>query len=193
MGRLRIGLDFDGVIIDVVQSKVECASRYFGAVIPYGQFRRAKVVGSGVMTAADYESLMRLVYLDPKVGLAIPPVKGALDYLPRIIAAGHEVTIITSRDEEMVAIGRKWCRERGLELKFISVGYGDSKEKAAVGFHLYVDDDLHVLKPMSGAVQNLRLFSQAYNADEEVPDFIQRVGSWADLYQLVCRLSAEIR
>lgn len=186
---MRIGLDFDGVLSDCGALKSECALELFGVRIPAERFKKEIVLGEGLLSAEQYRDLQERIYGTRELGLRMAPVPGVLDVLPRIMADGHEVTIITSRSGDMLAIATEWCAAHGLTPEFRGVGYGVSKAGEARGLHVYVDDDLDKIAPLVGVVPHRFLFSWGYNAHEEPEGIAERVASWHELHRRISDLS----
>ena len=179
---MEIGLDFDGVITDCGQLKSEGAKKLYGIDIPAGRFKKELIVGGNILTLKEYRNLQKIVYETKEVGLSMKPVNGVLQYLPKLIEAGHRVIIITSRDCMGLQVAEEWSLERGLELEFIGVGYGNNKVAAATGLDVYVDDDFDKLEQLVGIVSYLYLFSWEYNQHIKNIDPVIRIASWEKLF-----------
>jgi len=182
---MKIGLDFDGVISDCGKLKSDGAKKLYGVDIPSAKFKKEIVVGENHLTAEQYRELQRIIYGTREIGLLMKPVDGVLRYLPRLISDGHIILVITSRGAAEQEIDKEWSVRRGLKLDFVSVGYGESKAKAAVGFDIFVDDDLDKLEPLVGVVSRRFLFSWGYNVHVNVCSVAERVVSWEKLYSII--------
>lgn len=185
---MKIGLDFDGVISNCGQLKSDGAKNLYGKNIPLEKFKKEIVVGEKHLTMEQYRELQKIVYGTREAGLLMEPVDGMTQYLPRLVAEGHRVLVITSRGEAELEIAKEWSVQQGLQLDFVGVGYGNSKAGAAAGLDFYVDDDLDKLEPLIGVVPHLFLFSWGYNAHVEAGSVAKRIGSWAELYQTIQRI-----
>ncbi len=182
---MKIGLDFDGVISDCGKLKADCAKMLYGVDIPGGQFKRDLVIGNGWLTEEQYKEITKAVYYDRKFVSFLHPVDGALSCVPRLRGDGHTVLVITSREETNLEIAREWIERHRLPLELVGVGLHNSKAEAAMGLHVYVDDDLHKLKPLVGLVPNLFLFSWGHNQRFNEAGVAARVSSWKELYQKI--------
>lgn len=189
---MKIGLDFDGVVSDCGQLKSDGAKLIYGIDIPPEKFKKELVVDTGILTADQYRHLQRQIYDNPKIGLTMLPVDGALEFVPRLQQEGHDLMVVTSRGESESWIAREWMRQKDLELKLVAVGGGVSKTEACRGLDVYIDDDLDKLEPLVGVVPGRFLFSWGYNQHIEVsPAIAQRVRSWEHFYQEVSRLNGK--
>lgn len=185
---MKIGLDFDGVISDCGKLKSEGANNLYGVNISSGQFQKELVVGKGLLSLEQYQELQRKIYNTKEIGFIMKPVDGMLFYLPKLIADGHTVLVVSSRNETGLEIAKEWAVLRNLTLEFVGVGYGNSKAQATVGLDVYVDDELGKLEPLIGIVPNLFLFSWDYNQHLSEGGFVKRVFSWEELYHKIQNL-----
>jgi uncharacterized HAD superfamily protein len=181
---MNIGLDFDGVISNCGKLKYDCAKKLYNLEIPARQFTREGVVGGGLLSMEQYREFQRNIY-NTEIGFLMEPVIGMLEYLPKLIAEGHKVAVISWRDGDGLKIAREWLLLRGLTLDFFGVGYGNSKAKAVSGSDVFVDDSLDKLKSLIGIVPHLFLFSWDYNKHLDTGTAIKRVSSWEELYHKI--------
>lgn len=182
---MEIGLDFDGVIMDCGQLKSDGAKKIYGFNISPSQFKKEIVIGQGLLTAAQYRDLQKIIYETREVGFLMQPVSDVLIYLPKLIEQGHKVKVITSRENQALEIAQQWSNRKGLNLNFVGVGYGNDKTGAATGLDLYVDDDLDKLTPLVGVVPHRFLFSWGYNAHINPGSVANKISSWRELYNTV--------
>ena len=182
---MKIGLDFDGVVSDWGKLKSDGAKKLYGVEIPPTKFKKEIVVGEKYLTTEQYGELQKIIYRTREIGFLMEPVDGVLHFLPRLVADGHTVLVVTSRGEVELEIAKDWSTRQGLRLNFVGVGYGNSKASAANGLDFYVDDDLDKLEPLVGVVPHRYLFSWGYNAHVEVGDVARRLASWEELYRTI--------
>lgn len=188
---MYIGLDFDGVISDCGQLKSEGAKKLYGIDIPPSQFKKELVIEGGLLSAQQYRNLQKIVYATREIGFSMKPVDNVFLYLPKILANGHKLKIITSREGNALEIAEDWTRAHGMALEFVGVGYAKSKLVAASGLDMFIDDDFDKLKPLVGAIPNLFLYSWDYNQHIDVGSAAKRVFSWKEIYQNIQLLSQE--
>ena len=189
---MKIGLDFDGVISDCGRLKSDSAKKLYGVDIPPARFKKEIVVGEGHLTMEQYRHLQQIIYGTREVGLLMEPVDDVPRFLPRLIADGHVVLVVTSRSEVKLEIAKEWSLRQGLQLDFIGVGYGNSKANAANGLDLFVDDDLDKLEPLIGIVPHRYLFSWGYNVHVDAGEVAKRIASWKELYRVI-QISGGVR
>ena len=184
---MKIGLDFDGVISDCGKLKSEGAKRLYNVHIPPERFKKELVVGEGLLSLEQYMALQKQIYGTSEIGLLMEPVEGVFRYLSRLREDGHELKIITSRNEEAIKVANEWMRQKGISLPTTNVP--GQKTEACRGLDVYIDDDYDKLEPLIGIVPDLFLFSWGYNQNIHVNQaVINRVDSWANFYEEICRL-----
>ena len=183
---MKIGLDFDGVIADYSSAKAKAAERLFGLRIEPSHMHGKRIVNEGTLSLEQYRRAQELACLDPWSITAMQPIPGAVEALFGLLR-DHEIRIITSRHAEALKIARQWLRLRKLECPVIGVGYGVSKEGALQGEQVFVDDGLHKLSELTGAVPHLFLFGPQDAA--EVPDPIRPVLDWEALLTAIGKIA----
>ncbi len=185
---MEIGLDYDGVIADPSKVKSELAKKMYNINIHPSMFKRELVVPK-LLTEQQYRQVQNEVYENKDLCLSLPPVPGALDYLPRLLRELHMITIITSRYNNSADTAQEWLVKNNLFVPVIGVPYPLPKTDACKGLDVYVDDDLDKLEPLVSIVENRYLFSQPYNKHNNPGDMAKRVDSWQQLYFEIQRLN----
>lgn len=158
---MKIGLDFDGVIADYGRLKSDEAKRLYGIKIPPERFRRRLVTGAGILTYEQYNSFIDKICETREIGLAMLPVNGIMEYLPKLQDEEHDLIVITSRNEIASEIAKEWIKLKGLNLPLIGLG-SLNKVDACHGLDVYIDDDLDRLEPLVNVVPHRYLFSWGY-------------------------------
>jgi hypothetical protein len=182
---MKIGLDFDGVISDCGKLKSDTAKKIYGVDIPPEKFKKEIVIGGGYLTADQYRNLQKIIYGTREFGFFMEPVAGMIEFIPRLLALGHSLLIVTSRGEPELKIAKEWSAKLGLVLDFVGVGYGINKTTACTGLDVYIDDDLDKLEPLVGVVPHRFLFSWGYNQHIDVGTVARRIGSWKEFFNVV--------
>src|SRR3989338_1359975 len=118
---MRIGLDFDGVISDCGRYKSDGAKKLYGVDIPPAKFKKEIVVGEKHLTMEQYRELQKIIYGTHEIGFLMEPVDGVLHFLPRLVADGHTVLVVTSRGEVELEIAKEWSTRQRLPLFFAGV------------------------------------------------------------------------
>ena len=180
---MKVGLDFDGVLSDCGQLKSDGAKKLFGVYIPPEKFKKELVIGSGQLSLEQYRLLQSQIYGNYEIGMTMQPVKGVLEFLPKMMSNGYDLTVITSRGEPESKIAKDWLQKHNIEIKIIAVGGGRSKAEACKGLNAYIDDDIQKLEPLVGIVPYRYLFSWGYNEHIMVgKETAKRINSWRDFF-----------
>jgi hypothetical protein len=175
MKKMKICLNFGGVIANPYGIMADVSKEKFGAGISIEQFRRKTVVENNLLTWEQYQKVKREVMHELT---AIPPVPGALLYLP-LLLENHSVCVVTNQVEEAEFV-RKWFAMHGLRDCVVFNTNHTSEAEIFKGLNVYVDDNLEKLLPLMGLVPNLLFFSG--QSSEEEPECITRLFSWPELY-----------
>lgn len=188
---LKIGLDFDGVISDCSQLKVQAAKQLYNLTIPAQDFKKELLISKGLLAAEQYRHLQIQIYETRPLGFQMTPVPEVLDYLQKL-TTHHYVEIVTSRWGESSLIAQEWLHQQSpnLNIKITGIDYGQTKAQALQGFDIFVDDDLDKLEPLVNIVPHRFLFSWGYNHHLTAGSVAQRVNSWPDLYQQIEKIAA---
>ncbi len=186
----RIGLDFDGVFADCNQLKRDVAHDMYGVDIPPEHYTKSYIFEHELLTEEEERTVREHAYSDREYGMAMEPVDDVFRYLTRLDEDGHDLCVITSRSGELVDIARDWYSQHRQqsehdvpELSFNGVGYGNEKLDAclAENVDVFVDDDLHKLKPLQGEIPHRFHFVGEYGGSTET-DVATPVHSWEELY-----------
>jgi uncharacterized HAD superfamily protein len=179
IGAMEIGLDFDGVIVDAAERKVQATWELFRIKIKPSQTKRALLVPQGILTEEQYRKVQKLVNTH-RYGRDMVPIKGALKHIRELIKAEIPVRVITRRHGEALAASRQFLKRQGLGNLDVTGVRDKSKASAARGLYMFVDDDLERLDELINVVPCRIQFGWAYNRHEKDKS-IFRVTDWAEL------------
>ncbi|GMU25455.1 hypothetical protein KJZ71_01440 [Patescibacteria group bacterium] len=165
--KLRIGLDFHGVMQYTSKAKQDRAKRLFGRFIPAELFRRNIVVGSGYLTDEEYDRITNPVFEDVEYGRHIEEVNGATETVKLLIAKGHDVHVITASDQRALIVAQDWCATRYIKLSSTPHGVGKGNTKGAVanalGIEVFLEDTPDQALALVGVVPHVFLLTHEYN------------------------------
>jgi len=140
----RLGIDLDGVVVDFSGGWVSRYNAEFGTNIAVGDvvtwgaprelthFRSMSRFWSWARTCGDGRSLFHV----------LEPYPGALAGLDSLVAAGHDVVIVTTKPNFAIRDTHEWLVRH--EIPAVEVHIVD--DKAAVDCDLYVDDAMRNLQ-----------------------------------------------
>ena len=190
---MRIGLDFDGVIVDNTTMKADRIAQRYGISLPPSAFHRSAVMSGRTpgLSPRQYFDAKRDVYIHKQFAEQMVPVAGAKEYIRRLMQAGHTVVIVSSRSRRSARFARKWCRGLGQSLVVVGVGM-DKVDKSEAARHyrldVFVDNELVKLRALNGTVKHKFLFTWHNNLHDNVEGIAVRVIGWSDLYEKLRRL-----
>jgi uncharacterized HAD superfamily protein len=180
---IKIGLDFDEVIVNSHVLKTKLAKEMFGVEISPEYYRREIVLPQGWLTSEQYEVVSREVFSGNH---SVEPVKDSLRYIRVLLSQNYDLRVVTSRTNETLRVTERLMEEYGLqEIPIFGVGYGVSKEIACRGLDVFVDDDVSKLLPLVGSVKHLLLFSCPQNKRDATPKGMWRAESWGEVYDYI--------
>lgn len=205
--RLELRLDFDGVFADSGAVKSLIARELFSVDIDPTNFKKETVVGKvrkpsgNLFTYEEYRAVQNFAFYDTEYGAMITPVGTIEEHLPLILAEGHNVRVVTSRDGLAGHIAEQWTLLRGIEVPFDTTGYRNPKAKYCVGSYLFADDDFPKLEEVDLelrtqglAVPKLVLVGHDYNqdVDSRIATRIEHDVFWGWLYDHVRDVSRQL-
>jgi len=140
---VRIGLDFDGTLMDIALAK----QRYIQATWDI-DLTIAETGRVGALPVLGEERYLEMVVATHRTEamLDTPPVAGALDVTERLVRS-HEVVVITARLDEEIELAREWLRRHGLGgVEVVHTGW-ETKRAAwdRFGTEIHLDDTPLVL------------------------------------------------
>jgi len=182
---MRIGLDFDGTIMDVALAKQRYMRETWGVEVSIADTARAGVLP--ILGEERYLQMVTAVHRTEAM-LDTPPIPGALEVTPRLRDA-HDVVVITARLDEEVELAREWLRMRGLgDVPVVHTAW--ETKRAAWEPHrteVHLDDTPLVLTHHPDEMVPALLHTP-YNATLERCAKTEAVEDWLAFEQLVTRL-----
>ncbi|MEK7473370.1 MAG: HAD hydrolase-like protein [Patescibacteria group bacterium] len=181
---MKIGLDFDGVVVDSHRLKATLLKEVFQSDVPIEACRNHIQRHCGIRMHKEYLHVQRLVYENKTYHERLEFMPGAERRIKQLRDRRHELTIISSRSPQAATLGLSWLKTRKLDVPFIPTGRHASKAATAkqLGLDCFVDDDLVKLNQLMGTVSKLYLFRQPHNAMiKDAGPHIEIVKSWAEV------------
>jgi 5'(3')-deoxyribonucleotidase len=183
---MRIGLDFDGVIIDHSSHKVRLAAD-FGYIIEPWQTNTN--VMKRFVPEPYYSNLSEIIYsfLTPKA----PPIVGSLDYISKL---DGELYIISARRRNNIRFAQEWLSLHHIydlipaERVFFC---GNSNEKSdccrQLKIDIILDDKLGVLDVLDTNVRKILFDDHGVSKRCEFQHGYETVSSWRDFFKILSR------
>lgn len=190
--RLRLGIDFDGVVSDTIAAMIAYAAEHDGVTLSPRECLPPD--GPARLGAERYQGLIAETHGTP-YALEMPPIAGAVEALAAL-AARHDVVIVTARGGSAFVHAGTWLERAGVRgvLHDVVSAHGTTKPAVARRLRLDVvlDDWAANLAGMPPGVVPV-LWTAAHNAGDPVPPPARRVDGWDAFALLVDRLAAAPR
>jgi uncharacterized HAD superfamily protein len=181
---MKIGIDFDGIIIDWAHLKSLSARLLYKIEIPSDRISRDYAIANNIFTEKQYTTFIESIYSNPSILSTVQPLPGALDGIRKLLQQQHSVWVITSRPKSSKHILKEWLEQFGIALPIVCTEY-QPKTAACRDLDVFVDDDYRNIKPLLQIVPKLFLFSWWYNKHESPLPPCKRVTTWTELNALI--------
>ncbi len=180
----RIGIDFDGVIIDHRPHKLRLAEALGFVLEPWQT--NANVMERH-LEDDSYRSVQKSLY--GELTVQAPPVKDALETLARLPA---ELYVISARRPENVASARSWMAKHRLHdivpedrVIFCSSGKDKREHVERLGISIFLDDKIAYLDFLPERVRRVLFDEDDVMARLAVPPQMETAASWPEFELLV--------
>lgn len=178
MAVLKLGVDLDGVVVDIVGAMLPHLSLVCGYEVTerdIGCYEFQTALG---LDDSQMDRVWNLVEQERLYSRALP-VDGAVTYLAEL--NGVDWRFVTSRPKWTRGVTLDWLNGYGLghrEVVFTSRG-----KPAAVdlGLNVFIEDDMETALELAGHGVHVLLFDHPWNQASDLPDNCRRVHSWAEI------------
>lgn len=191
MSPLRIGIDFDGVIVDHRPHKLKLAGALGFALEPW---QTNTNVMERYLSEDAYRSVQKPLYAELTV--QAPPVAGALEALARLPG---ELYVISARRPENTVSARSWMVKNGLHaivpkerVLFCASGRDKREHVERLGISLFLDDKISYLGHLPETIRRVLFDEDGIAARVEVPPEFEVVASW-EAFATLAAAMAEAR
>ena len=185
MKRLVVGLDIDGVIVDLGTAMLPLFSEVCAKPVAYQDlcawdFGEALSISQETMTRT-WEQLFESDALR-----YAPPIDGAINGLSTL--SKHEIWLVTSRPIITQDLTLSWLYDNGVH--YDQIVFNRRGDKLAVGpkFDVFVEDFLDETKILAEAGIFTILFDQPWNKASELPTNCKRAYNWDDVLGMINEL-----
>jgi len=192
--KLVLGFDIDGVLTDDDNGQdnvwLTRASAYFNKPILKHSFYIDEALGVSPDELYDFLIAETIPILS-----SVPIRSECVPVLSQLSQAGHEIHLITAREEFLRPVTEDWLQRHGVPYTALHMGSdtGTSLSKGEkcrqLGVQFFVDDHYrNCLDTASRGVYTL-LFNASHNRDWQCPPAIARVYNWLDIAQHIAKLT----
>ncbi len=184
---MRIALDFDGTIFDLLGAWIDHARERYGVDIPPD---RAWLGPDRYLDEHRHREIV-LALVTSELTLDVSPLPDAREAMTRL-AADHELFIVTARHEEEGRWAERWLDHHSIAVQGFAVTSRGPKLEAcrAFGASLLLDDSPAVIEELHGSDVTPVLMDAPYNRAATLPPGVTRVEGWPAFETLCAELDA---
>ncbi len=190
MQPLRIGLDFDGVIVDHHPRKLRLAGEMG---VPLERWQANSNFVKKCFAPEAYRAFQSHIYGEGMKDA--PPVAGALEALARLPG---EAYVISARRPENETHARAWMRAHGLHdvipsdrVIFCNEGADKRLHCERLGLALFLDDKLSYLAHLPASMTRVLFDADRIASRLEIPGDLRVAESWAEFSAIAKALVGE--
>ncbi|MFC1755758.1 hypothetical protein ACFL96_20605 [Thermoproteota archaeon] len=177
---MRIGIDIDGVICDLVKNILIITKEMYGF-----NLRKEDIYKHEIHEVLGLEKdSFGKVFVRALSSLNHPAVKGAVTYINKL-KKKHKIILVTSRPKRFNRITREWLRMNNIDYDKL-VNIKSEKHTKLGGFDFFIDDHLGEIV-FASRIKGLKsiLFDQPWNKSFNMENSFVRVRTWRKIYSLI--------
>jgi len=183
---MKIGFDFDGVIINSAKLKSRVCEELYHKSIPLELCDSSLL--NGLLSAEEYYQVQEESYGNPKYKKFMEEVPDSVKIIKKLLHDGHDIKIVTSRINTKLKLAKEWLINNGLNIDIIGVGEKTSKESKCKSFDIFLEDKPERLLELRDIVPHVYLFEWPYNQRHlNLP----RVNSFEQFYNEIQKLEVK--
>ena len=184
MGKVRVGVDFDGAVANTGELQKYVARELFGKDIsPSCHYSTS--VKEGNLTKDEARTVFNETYQNQKYISNLKEQPNAKRTLMNLVNSGIPLEIITSREEKEFDFAQKWLKQNGIYIPMKSTSNGEDKTKACNGLDVYVEDIPYQISSLKEIVPRIVLFNSYDNKESILTDEerkqvkgVDRISDW---------------
>ena len=182
MKHLVIGIDIDGVIVDLVKAILPLVSKVCTRPVSYQDLwswdlRMALNIDETTMT-----NTWKQIH-DGDLFRHAPPIKGAIEGLS--ILSKHEIWLVTSRPISTKSNTLSWLHENKVSYNHLVFARRGNKLSVGSTFDVFVEDYIEEVYTIAEAGISTILFDQPWNKTSILPRNCKRVYDWNAITLLI--------
>jgi uncharacterized HAD superfamily protein len=182
MKPLVIGLDIDGVIVDLGKAILPLLSEACARPVSYQDLCSWNLGEALSIDEKTMENIWKQVLSDELLKDA-PPIEGAIKGISEI--SKHEVWLVTSRPTYSRSVTLSWLKEH--KIHYDNIIFNRRGDKLSVGpkFNIFVEDFIEEARVIAKAGIFTLLFDQPWNNASVLPKNCRRVYDWNDILLII--------
>ena len=174
MRHLRIGIDIDGVIVDLVSSVLPLLSKACGRPVSHRDIYCFDI-GKALNIEDKMADVWAQVYRGNTLRFA-PPIKGAITGLSAL--REHEIWLVTRRPTSTRSHTMSWLREKRIKYDHLIFDSSPNKHSVGQNFDVFVEDNLEQACAIAEACIFSLLLDQPWNQTLILPKHCTRIEDW---------------
>ena len=185
MKKLRIGVDFDGVVANTGELQKYLAKELFGKQIPPTCRFKNAVYPKG-LTPKEYKIVSDEAYGNLKYLQHLQEQTNAQKILTSLIKKGFPIEIVTARESNEFDFAQKWLKQNRIYAPLKSTFNGEDKSFACRDLGIYIEDMPYQASALKEIVPRILLFdtydNQKFNLTSEERmqiKGIERISDWS--------------
>ncbi|MFC1965944.1 hypothetical protein ACFLWI_03240 [Chloroflexota bacterium] len=182
MKRLVIGIDIDGVIVDLGSAMLPLLSEVCARPVAYQDLCSWDL---GEALSIDEETMSRTWkrLFDSDILRYAPPIKGAAGGISAL--SKHEIWLVTSRPMSTESLTLSWLHDN--KVSYDHIVFNRRGDKLSVGpkFNVFIEDFLDETITIADAGIFTILFDQPWNQASKLPANCKRAYNWDGVLQLI--------
>jgi len=189
MKQLRIGVDLDSVVYEIIYPWVDKYNKVYKDSLKYDQFDDWDFNFSKKKIKCTPENFFWFSQ-HADVQWEAPLIHGAVEALTQLQADGHLICFITSAKRGVIPIK---VAKLTMDFPDLAAELHFTKEKWHIHTDVMIDDNPHLVKQWATMMQlpPLILFNRPHNRDTEIPidrlNEIWRADGWRNVYKSINR------
>ena len=182
MKRFIIGMDIDGVIVDIGTAMLPLLSEICSRRLEYQDLCAWDL---GKVLNIDEKTMDRTWkrFLDSDWLRYAPPIDGAINGLSEL--GEHEIWLVTSRPVSTQDLTLSWLQDN--KVHYDQIVFGRRGDKVSIGpsFSVFVEDFLDETIRIAEAGVFTILFDQPWNQNSKLPGNCKRAYNWDTVVRLI--------
>ena len=191
---MRIGIDIDNVIVEIVPPLLPEMNKIFGTKLSYKDIYMYDFhTILGISEVEMREKFWKKKKLIKKLFMAAKPVRGvqkAIKYLSK----NHEIILVTDRPREFMSITTKWLSKWSIprtEIKHMIGGikgkhtYAEFQKIHGLGFDVFIEDKLEDVILLTRHCSRVFLYKRPWNVTKNAAKSFVCVNNWEEIIKKV--------
>jgi len=184
MKKVKIGVDFDGVVANTGELQKYVARELFGKNIS-PSCHCSTSVREGYLSHEEAREVFDETYQNLKYLPNLKEQPNAKKTLMNLVNLGFPLEIITSREEKEFDFAQKWLEQNGIYVPIKSTSNEKYKTRACKGLDIYVEDIPDQINSLKKVVPRIVLFNSYDNQESNLTEGereqiqrIERISDW---------------